>query len=86
MSGTYEPDWRTCPGETLSEVLEERGLLAADLAASAGLSSEKVRGILHGTGHLTPRDAEALETATGVPARIWDALEASWRRTGTRTR
>ena len=72
----FAPDHATPPGETLAEWLDEQAMTHAEFAARAGMSAAEVGRIIHGTAVLVPGTATRLEQATGIPARIWHALEA----------
>jgi HTH-type transcriptional regulator / antitoxin HigA len=74
-----EKDWALPPGETLLELLEERGMSQRDLARRAGLSPKHVNKLLHGLVPLSADVAVRLERVTGTPARLWNALEAGYR-------
>lgn len=75
----YRPDYALPPGETLRDTLEALEMSQADLARRAGLSTKHVNQIIQGVVALTPDTAVALEHVTGVPARLWIALEANYR-------
>ncbi|WP_367324580.1 HigA family addiction module antitoxin [Streptomyces sp. HUAS ZL42] len=75
----YSPQTVTHPGETLKETLEELAISQADLARRTGLSTKHVNQIAQGIASLSPETALLLERATGVPATVWNTLEASWR-------
>lgn len=72
----YAPDYALPPGETLVEVLAERGMSQAELARRAGLSAKHVNQIVLGTAALSAKTALRLERVTGVPASVWTELEA----------
>ncbi|TKA00495.1 HigA family addiction module antitoxin [Actinacidiphila oryziradicis] len=75
----YAPQTVSPPGETLKETLEELGISQADLARHTGLSTKHVNQIVQGTAALSPETALLLERTTGVPATVWNTLEAAWR-------
>ncbi|MGW4420483.1 HigA family addiction module antitoxin [Streptosporangium sp. NPDC004631] len=75
----YVPQTVSSPGETLKETLEELGISQADLARRTGLSTKHVNQIVQGTAALSPETALLLERAIGVPASVWNILEAAWR-------
>jgi HTH-type transcriptional regulator/antitoxin HigA len=75
----YTPQTVSPPGETLKETLEELGISQADLARRTGLSTKHVNQIVQGTAALSPETALLLERTTGVPATVWNTIEASWR-------
>jgi HTH-type transcriptional regulator / antitoxin HigA len=71
-----ETDYATSPGETLQDLMEEQGLTQRDLARRADLSPKHVNQLLHGLVSLSPAIAQRLELVTGMPARMWNQLEA----------
>lgn len=75
----YDPDHAMPPGASLRSTLTALGMTQADLAARAGLSLKHVNQIVQGVAPLTHDTALAFEKVTGVPARIWNALESSYR-------
>ena len=74
----YEPDYAVPPGETLAEVLEDRGMSQAELARRTGMSAKHINSILKGSASITPDTALKLERVLNIPARIWNALEANY--------
>jgi HTH-type transcriptional regulator / antitoxin HigA len=76
MPHPYDPDYTTSPGETLAEVLAEKGMPQAELARRTGLSSKHVNQMISGTASITPDVALTLERVTGISARVWANLEA----------
>src|SRR4051794_34660340 len=75
----YDPDVVLPPGDTLAEVLEERGMTQAELAARTGLSTKHINQIIKGAAAVTPESARLLERATGLPAKTWNNLEVTYR-------
>ncbi|SDX76822.1 addiction module antidote protein, HigA family [Amycolatopsis xylanica] len=75
----YSPHTSAPPGETLKETLEALGITQVDLARRTGFSTKHVNQIIQGSAVLTPETAEVLERVTGVPAALWNTLEAAWR-------
>ncbi|MEU0940983.1 ImmA/IrrE family metallo-endopeptidase [Embleya sp. NPDC005971] len=75
----YAPQTAHPPGETLKEALEERGITQVDLARRTGLSTKHINQIVQGSAALSPETALLLERVTGLPATVWNALEAAWR-------
>lgn len=74
-----DTDYAVSPGETLQELLEERGMSQRDLARRAGLSPKHVNKLLRGLVPLSADVAVRLERVTGTPARLWNRLEANYR-------
>lgn len=89
MTGTsssrrFRPDYAIPPGETLVEVLAERGMSQADLARRTGLSTKHINQIVLGTATLSAETALRFEFVTGVPAQVWTALESAYQVAQTR--
>lgn len=75
----YFPTSVSAPGETLRELLEQRGISQADLAERTGRPRKTINEILQGKTAITPETALQLELVLGVPARFWTAREARYR-------
>ncbi len=75
----YTPTEVTPPGETLRELLEERGVSQAELAARMGRPKKTVSEIINGKAAITPETALQLELVLGVPAPFWNARERDYR-------
>lgn len=75
----YLPSDVSPPGETLREVLEERGISQAELALRMGRPRKTISEIMTGKAALTHETALQLELVLGVPASFWDARERTYR-------
>lgn len=75
----YVSDEVFSPGEALRDRMAEIGMTQAGLAARSGLSTKHVNQMVQGAAPITHDTALILERVTGTPARIWNALEASYR-------
>jgi HTH-type transcriptional regulator / antitoxin HigA len=67
------------PGATLQEALDNLGMSQADLALRTGLSKKTINQIIQGHEPISYETAERLERVTGVPASLWNNLEAIYR-------
>lgn len=79
---TFEPDWASAPGESVADLLEERGLTREwFITAMATRVHVNAAGILDGTTPITPMVAHALEELFGLgpPARFWLNRERHYR-------
>lgn len=76
---TYRPDYAIPPGETLREVMESLGMTQQELAVRTGLTAQSLSRIFNGNQPISYETADALEMATGTPARFWNNLEARYR-------
>jgi HTH-type transcriptional regulator/antitoxin HigA len=81
-----DTDYAVPPGETLRELLEERGISQREFARRADLSPKHVNKLLQGLVPLSADVAMRLERVTGTPARIWNRLEADYRSDQERVR
>lgn len=75
----YNPTEVSPPGDTLLEVLEERGLTQAELAERTGRPRKTINEIVKGKAAITPETALQLERVLGVPASFWNARETNYR-------
>ncbi len=66
------------PGETIADVLEDRGISQAELAASTGVSPAYVSNVIAGKKDISSKFAFALEYALGVPKSFWINLQANY--------
>ncbi len=74
----YLPNYAVPPGDTLAEVLEERGMSQTELARRTDLSHKHINRIIKGHVQISPDVAIRLERATDVPAGLWLRLEATY--------
>ena len=75
----YDPEVVLPPGDTLAELLEERGMTQAEFAERTGLLEEHIDLVVVGRAPLTPEIAAVLERETGVSTRVWASLETAFR-------
>lgn len=74
----YEPDYVSPPGETLLEVLEEKGMSQSELAERTGRPRKTINEIINGKTAITPDTALQLERVLGVPAQFWSQREQNY--------
>jgi len=77
--GDLVPDYAIPPGETIRETLAALGMTQAELALRMGRPENRVSEIINGKRAVTPETALQLERVLGVPARMWNNLEANYR-------
>lgn len=80
MTYAFDPDYAVAPGQTLNEILESTGMSQKKLAICAGLTEQAITHIVSGKQPITAKIANKLELVTGVPASIWNNLEAQYRK------
>lgn len=66
------------PGETLGEVLIERGISQLDLATRAGVSAAYVSNVIAGKKDISANFAMGLEYALNIPKSFWLNLQANY--------
>lgn len=77
----YQPDVVSPPGDTLQELLDERGMTQADLALRTGRPKKTINQIIKGKAAITPDTAFQFERVLGTPASFWNNREriyAEW--------
>ena len=72
------PDLLIHPGETISDLLEERGMTQKELAQRAGVSEAFLSDVIHGKKDISRGLARGLEYAFGVPVSFWLNLQANY--------
>lgn len=66
------------PGETIADILEDRGITQAELAARTGVSAAYVSNVISGKKDISAGFAMGLEYALGVPKSFWLNLQANY--------
>ncbi len=75
----FFPDYASPPGESLEDVLEERGMSQAELSERTGLARKTVNEIIKGKAPITADSALHLERVLGLPAHFWNRRERIYR-------
>ena len=75
----FAPDWVSPPGETLKDLLEERGWTQRELATRLGYSEKHISQLINGKVPLSESVAQQLEHVLGAPASFWLNREANYR-------
>jgi addiction module HigA family antidote len=79
LKNEYLPDSVSSPGETLLELIEEKGMSQVELAKRTGRPIKTINEIIKGKAALTSDTAIQLERVLGVPADFWNQMEANYR-------
>ena len=66
------------PGETIADLLVERGMTQQELAARTGVTSAFISKVVNGKKGISGNFAYALECAFGVPKTFWLNLQANY--------
>lgn len=79
IKNEYMPDDVSPPGETLLDILEERGMTQAELSDRTGRPKKMINEIIKGKATITPATALMLERVLGTPASFWNDREQHYR-------
>ncbi len=74
----YTPKEISPPGETIAEILEERGMTQVDLARRMGRSEKTISLVINGKSPISTETAGQLEMVLGTPASYWLSHEAQY--------
>ncbi|MEK6749522.1 MAG: HigA family addiction module antitoxin [Pseudomonadota bacterium] len=75
----FAPDWLCTPGDSIADLLEERGWSQTDLATRTGFTKKHVHMLLQGKAPISEDTALKLERVLGSSARFWMSLETQYR-------
>jgi HTH-type transcriptional regulator / antitoxin HigA len=75
----YQPETITPPGETVAELLDERGMTQIELAQRMGRPVKTINEIVHGKAAILSETVLPLERVFGVPAEYWLKHDAKYR-------
>ena len=75
----FSPDWTSPPGDTISDILEERGWTQVELADRLGYTPKHVSQLINGKATITDDTAVRLERVLGSSASFWLTREAQYR-------
>jgi len=76
---TFSPDWISPPGDTILDILDERGWKQSEFAQRIGFSPKHVNHLISGKSTITENAAIKLERVLGSNARFWMNREAQYR-------
>ncbi|MXZ80410.1 MAG: HigA family addiction module antidote protein [Gammaproteobacteria bacterium] len=79
LNPAFTPNWASPPGDTIADVLKERGWTQAELAKRLGYSETHVSQLINGKASLTEDTAFRLESVLGSTAAFWLRREAFYR-------
>lgn len=85
-TSTFTPDWISPPGNTIADLLEERGWTQAELAKRTGFTTKHINQVIKGKAPIYDDMALTLERVLGSTARFWLAREAQYRESLARSR
>ncbi|MFP3892041.1 helix-turn-helix domain-containing protein [uncultured Ralstonia sp.] len=79
LSAPFAPDWVSPPGDTILDLIEERGWTQSELARRLGYTEKHISQLINGKVPLTDEAALRLERVLGSNAGFWLAREAKYR-------
>lgn len=78
VQNEYRPILPSPPGQTLADLLEERGVRQNELAVRMGMTPKFVNELVAAKATISPTTALALEKALGIPAEFWLTRDAHY--------
>lgn len=68
------------PGETIKEILEDKGMSQEELAIRTGYSAKHVSEVINGRKDISSKFANALEYVFNIPTEFWLNLQGNYDR------
>jgi HTH-type transcriptional regulator / antitoxin HigA len=78
-SDAFRPDWVSPPGDSIADLLEERGWNQTSFAERMEYTEKHISLLINGKAALTEETAFKLEKVTGINAGFWLTREAQYR-------
>ena len=75
MQDLFDRDLIIHPGETIEELLADRGMSQRELASRCGVTEIHVSNVISGKRNITASFAKKLEYAFGIEAGFWLSLQ-----------
>lgn len=75
----FQPDWCSAPGDTMTDILEERDLSLVEFAERMGHTPKHARDLLDGRATITMEIADRLEGILGASIAFWINRESQYR-------
>ena len=85
-SSTFAPDWISPPGDTIEDLLEERGWTKAEFAERTGFTAKHVNELVKGRVPITADAAERLSLVLGSTPDFWLVRDAQYQAARERQR
>ena len=78
---TFAPDWTSPPGDTITDILDQRHMSPGDLAQRIGMTSDFVDSLIRGGTPITIALARRLEEVLGSTRGFWMSRDFHYRET-----
>lgn len=75
----FQPNWVSSPGDTITDILEERKLSIRDFAQQIGYTYDETYSLLSASMPITLKTAQVLENVLGASTAFWIARESQYR-------
>lgn len=75
----FKPDWVSAPGDTMTDILEERDLSLAEFAERMGHTLKDIKELIHGRSLISIEIARKLEGILGGSASFWMIRDSQYR-------
>lgn len=82
----FSPDWAIPAGETVADLLDEKGMTQTELARRLGVSLKHVNQVVNGSASISPALALGLEKVLGPSASFWLARDGQYQAAVARRR
>ena len=82
----FQPTWTSAPGDTIDDVMRERGLSVAQLSKQLRCTPEGVAELLQGRATITISLARRLERAIGASVEFWMTRDLQYRENALRSK
>ncbi len=76
---SFTPNWVSPPGDTITDILEERNLTQEYLAECLGYTTQHISSLINGKTPINEEIALKLEQVLGSTAAFWLNREAQYR-------
>lgn len=76
---SFDPDWVSPPGDTIQDIINERGISIKELADLLGVGQDYVEQLIEGNIRLTLGVANQLEKLSMGSATFWITREKQYR-------
>ena len=80
----FSPNWVSAPGDTITDILEERGLSVAEFSEQVGYSPGEAAAVLEGRAAISIEMAERLEEVLGGSTAFWMRRDFDYREDAAR--
>ncbi|MDF2117649.1 ImmA/IrrE family metallo-endopeptidase [Roseiarcaceae bacterium H3SJ34-1] len=75
---SFEPDWASSPGATISRLMTLRDIASDELAFGLGMEAQDLNALIGGNIRITREVAEALANCLGSSPRFWMARDRTY--------